>query len=337
MTRNGARLALTGVTIATLAACTGSDPGPGANTGTAPAGDGSAKLSVSLMDAPVDDVIAVNLEITALWLKAEGDGPAEELPLAETPYEVDMLTLTEGNAALLVNNALIEPGSYEWLEMTVNAEIDGSTDDSNVIVDDDGGMRELFVPSGRVRLVGGFEATANETIALTFDWDMRQGLVHPPGLGGRDNDVYLLKPAIRVLGTSVSGLLSGTISMDTVMGEANDCNSDVDDDNYDVGNAVYVFEGLGIMPDDIDEEMDVTPYATVAAVLSEDSTEYEYSTSLPEGDYTIAFTCQAGNDLAESNETGNDDPLDDTVAFLDPAVNITIPGDEDGGGAIVDF
>jgi hypothetical protein len=332
MTRNAARYLLLPAAIGTaLAACSGSDSDP------ALTGDDAATLSISLMDAPVDDVSAVNLVITGLLLKAEGDGPAEELPLSETPFEVDMLTLTDDNAALLVDNALIAPGNYEWLRMTVNAEIDGSVADSNVVIEADGGVRELFVPSGRVQLIGGFEAGPNESIALSFDWNLREGLVHPPGLGGAGQDVYLLKPTIRVLGTTVYARLSGTITMDTVMHPDNDCNADVEGGDYDVGNAVYVFEGFDVVPDDIDEEADVTPLTTVTAELSEDSTGYEYATSLPEGNYTVAFSCQAANDLAESNETGNEDPLDDTVAFLASGVNVTIPGDEDDGGVIVNF
>ena len=39
-------------------------------------------LSVSLMDAPVDGVTAVFVQIKAIWLKGP-NGPATELPLTE--------------------------------------------------------------------------------------------------------------------------------------------------------------------------------------------------------------------------------------------------------------
>lgn len=72
-------------------------------------------------------------------------------------------------------------------------------------------------------------------------------------------------------------------------------------------------------------------------MLNEASTYYEHSTLLPYGDYTIAFTCQAANDLAESDELGNADPDLDTVAFFEPAVNVTIGPDPDAVDVQVDF
>jgi hypothetical protein len=268
------------------------------------------------MDAPVDDVAAVNLEITAIWLKAEGDDTAIQLPLSETPFITDLLELTNDAPALLVENALIEAGSYEWLRMDVNADIDQMTDDSHVVGTDQG-IYELFVPSGRVQLVGGFEVGEAESVELLFDWDVRSGLVHPPGLGGRDESVYLLKPTIRVVGVLLNSTLRGTIAMSTVIDVANNCNADSEVEmNFDEGNTVYLFAGHDIVPDDLDEEMDVTPLATFDATPNE-AGDYTYSTSLDEGDYTVAFTCQARNDMPDA---------DDTIQFLPTTHNITVDG-----------
>lgn len=323
--RGFASVIFSAVTLA-LAGCSGGSSG----TPAAQNSPGKAELSVSLMDAPVDDVIEVNVEITKLTLKPEGDGPAFDLPMVTSPITVNLLELTEDNAALLVDGAAIEPGKYEWLRMDVNARIDGDTD--SYVVTDTGAWEEIFVPSGRVRLVSGFEASANEALMLIFDWDLRKGLVHPPGLGG-----YILKPAFRVIGTEAFGRISGTIDVATVTLAANDCNDDSDTDDFDVGNSVYIFAGLDVVPDDVDEEADVTPLATVDAVLNDDSTGYDYSTLLPFGDYTVAFTCQAANDGAETNETGNAVPADDTVGFLEPAVNVTLGDGPGEASAIVDF
>jgi hypothetical protein len=191
-----------------LAACSGgSSPAP-----TQANNSGPASLSVSLIDGPVDDVSAVWVEISALWLKSTS-GPAEELPLEGAPVQVNLLSLTPENAALLVDNAAIEAGSYEWLAMDVNAKIDGILDS---YVETSNGWKEIFVPSGRVRLVGGFDAAPNEAMQLIFDWDLRRGLVHPPGLGGPNVDSYILKPAFRVIDTSAFGRLSGSIAVDSV-------------------------------------------------------------------------------------------------------------------------
>jgi hypothetical protein len=313
--------ALTGLC---LAGCSG---GSSSNSGIAP---GMSNLSVSLIDAPVDDVKEVHVQIAAMWVKPS-EGPAVELPLENAPVTVDLLSLTADNAAILVDNAAIEAGSYEWLSMDINGEID-TVFDSFVVTDTEEMVEvEIFVPSGRLRLVSGFEATANQALQLVFDWDMRKGLVQPPGLGG-----YLLKPAFRIIDMAAFGSLHGSIPVATVMMEDNDCNADNEIDDFDVGNAVYIFEGLDAEIDDIDGA-DPEPIATVDAQLNEESTDYEYSTLLPYGDYTVAFTCQAANDLAESDELGNEDPELDTVAFFEPAVNVTIGPDTDSVDIEVNF
>ena len=44
-----------------------------------------SRMSVSLMDAPVDGVTAVYVKITSMWIKPQGGGPAVQLPLTSTP------------------------------------------------------------------------------------------------------------------------------------------------------------------------------------------------------------------------------------------------------------
>jgi hypothetical protein len=313
-----------------LSACSSGGGGGDSVAGSGPAtgaGD-STRLSVSLIDMPVDNIDEVNVEITAIWIKPT-DGPPEQLSLVESPMTVNLLELTDENAALLVDNALIDAGSYEWLAMDVNADVDGVFD--SYVVTDSGEWHEIRVPSSRLRLVDGFEAAANQALKLIFDWDVRSGLVYPPGLGGRDQVAYILKPAFRVIGTTEYGRLSGSVSVDTITLEDNAC--DADDPDFDIGNTVYIFDGLDVIPDDIDGE-DPEPLTTVDAVLNEDSTAYEYSTLLTFGDYTVAFTCQAANDASDSSETGNENAEDDTLTFFDP-VNVTIDADEPD--QVVDF
>ncbi|HJR71695.1 MAG TPA: DUF4382 domain-containing protein [Gammaproteobacteria bacterium] len=263
---------------------------------------GQASLSVSLMDAPVDGVTAVHVHITGISLKPES-GPAIDLTLANGPRTVNLLELTDTNAALLVDDAPIEAGRYEWLAMDVSAEHDNVMDSYVMTVT--GGQEELRVPSGRVRLVSGFDIPENQSTQFLFDWDMRTGLVDPPGLPG-----YLLKPAFRMLEVTAFGVLTGTVANETITLAANACNAD--DANLDLGNVVYIFAGSNVTPDDIDGTDD--PIAT-ADVVPADGV-YSYRVVLSPGDYTVAFTCQAADDEPETDET---------VVFL-PAVNVTITG-----------
>jgi hypothetical protein len=288
-----------------LGACSG-----GGSDGGAP---GASTLSVSLTDAPVDGVAEVKVKIDAIWLKAPGSA-AKQLTLASGPTTVNLLTLTPDNAALLIKDAQVEPGSYEWLAMDVSAEIDSVYD--SYVMTTAGGQEELRVPSGRVRLVDGFDVPANQAVKLVFDWDLRKGLVHPPGQGG-----YLLKPAFRVLGVTAYGSLKGTVAPETLTatGDPNGCAADGADLN--VGNIVYVFAGNGVVPDDIDG---VAPDPVATADVEQNAAgQYAYRLLLEPGDYTVAFTCQGGNDDPEVDETGTPKQL----KFVAP-VNRTITGAE---------
>lgn len=287
---------------ALLTACSGG--------GSAPTAAGQSTLSISLMDAPVDGISEVNVEIAAIWLKPAGSGPAFQVPLTTTPFTADLLELTDTNAALLIDEAVIEPGAYEWLAMDVNATFDGIYD--SYVMTDAGGQEEIRVPSGRVRLVSGFEVPENQGVELLFDWDMRTGLVDPPGQPG-----YLLKPAFRMLEVSAFGALEGTIALTTVTDAANNCA--VDDADLDVGNVVYVFANGDVTPDDVDG-IAADPVA-MAEATPNTAGDYAYRLMLEPGAYTVAFTCQAGNDDPEVDETGTADELD----FL-PAANATIAG-----------
>jgi hypothetical protein len=272
------------------------------------------------MDAPVDGVTAVYVKITSMWIKPQGAGPAVQLPLENAPLTVNLLELTDTNAAILVDDAVIEPGSYEWLAMDVAAE--RNVRDSYVMTEAGAEEEiELRVPSNRVRLVGGFDVPPNESVQLLFDWDMRKGLVYPPG-----QRQYMLKPAFRVLDVTAYGVLKGTIAAATVGTSLdpadNNCASD-DEADLTVGNVVYVFEG-DVTPDDLDGTGDAV--ATVKATRNA-AGDYVYRTLLEPGSYTVVFSCEAGND----------DPEDgDDITFLKP-VGATNPITSQGNTTIVNF
>lgn len=273
----------------------------------------TSTISVSLMDAPVGNVTGVYVEIAGLFIKPQGDGPAIELPMATPTVTVNLLELTADNAAVLIDNETIPSGSYNWLEMEVNAQHDGVMD--SYVMTKVGGQEdlEIRVPSGRIRLVSGFDVAPNQAVHFLFDWDTRKGLVNPPGLPG-----YILKPTFRVLDVTEFDTLSGTVDSLTL----NDP-SCVKDDSADitVGNVVYVYRGHGATPVDIDG-IDPDPVTTADVELNE-SGDYTYRVLLMPGDYTAAFTCEADNDLPESSEA---------IEFLFP-IDVT----SDGTGQVVNF
>lgn len=282
-------------TIAALATIIGACSGSGSDRS-------QGSISVSLMDRPVDGITALNITVTEFWIKPQGGGRAFQLDMVETPVTVNLLELSVDDPAIFIDRANIPAGTYNWLEMT----IDDSSSSATHAMTDEGLMVEvdIDVPSDRVRLNNKFEVEPNGSVRLLFDWDVRKGLTEAVGRG-----LYILKPVIRVLDVEEFASVIGGIAATTVMAAENDCNADsVTAMDYDAGNVIYVFEGA-VSPEEIGV---VDPYTTVEATDKNNDGNYEYRASLMPGTYTIAATCQGGND------GDSDDGLDPTTFFLAP-------------------
>ena len=291
-TRKGIRVATIAALASVIGACSG---GSDSNNGT---------ISLSLMDRPVDGVVELNITVTEFWIKPQGSGPAFQLDMVDTPVTVNLLELTVDNPAIFVERANIPAGTYSWLEMKV----DDSSSSAAHAMTDDGSMVvvDIDVPSDRVRLINNFEVEPNDSVRLLFDWDVRKGLTEAVG-----RNLYILKPVIRVLDVEEFGSVVGEISSATVMEAENDCNADsATAMDYAIGNVIYVFEG-DVDPGEIGGA-DVDVYTTVEAKYDEIDGKYKYRAAVMPGTYTIAATCQGGND------TDGDDGLDPTIFFLDP-------------------
>lgn len=276
-----------------IAGCGG---GSSASTGT---------LSISLMDRPVDGVTELYVTISEIWIKPQGNGPAVMVPMTSTPLTVNLLALNDENASVLVDGAEISVGSYNWIELKIE-----DTDISeSYAMTTAGGMVpvDVDVPSGKIRLVSGFDVGPNQGLRFLFDWDVRKGLTEAVG-----QQRYLLRPAFRILNVDEYGSLSGTISADTITMDAS-CQDVVDPT---MGKVVYIFEG-DVTPDDIDG-MDPDPLTTVDAVLNVATSDYDYRTILMPGDYTVAFTC-----LGDTDDDGEDDELNFLLPTVGNPVTIT--------------
>jgi hypothetical protein len=250
----------------------------------------TGSLSLSITDAPVDNVAEVWVQFTGVTIKPSG-GPAIEFTF-DAPLDVDLLTLTGETSTTLLNGETVPAGAYEWLRLNVNAEHDGTPD--SFVLDDGGGTVELEVPSGSVRLVSGFTVLAGGSSSYVIDWDLRKALTDPTGQPG-----YFLRPALRITDLAEFGTITGNVA-DSLLMDAT-CDNDL---AADLGNVVYVYEGSGITPLDIDGA-DPEPLTTAAVAQDPQAAgAYTYSAVfMPPGDYTVAFTCQG---LADDPETAQD-------------------------------
>lgn len=264
---------------------------------------GTGQLSLGLTDAPVDGVAEVWVQFTGVTVKPQS-GPAIDFAF-EAPLSVNLLALDETNTATLLNGEDVPAGEYNWIRLNVNAEFDGVMD--SYVIEDGGGQIELRVPSGEnsgLKLVSGFTVLAGGEASFVIDWNLRMGLVAPGGQPG-----YKLQPALRIVDMAEYGAVEGTVA--TALITDGSCTADP---NTGEGNEVYVFSGSGVTPDDIDGVVP-EPLATAQVRLDDTSGNYEYRAAfLPVGDYTVAFTCQAADDLVPDPDNPGAD-IDDAIAF----------------------
>jgi len=286
--------------IGTLAGCSGGSDAPA-----------TGPVSVSLMDRPVDGVIALYVTITEVWIKPAGSGPAFMLPMTSTPLTLDLLEYDDQNASLLVSEAVVTAGPYNWIELVV----DDSTIDKSYAITTEGGMEpvDIDVPSDRIRLVSGFDVAANEGLRVLLDWDVRKGLTEAVGSGD-----LKLRPAFRILDADEYGALTGVIRDTRVAQEelAGNCDTTA---GPETGAVIYVFQD-GETPDEIDQ-VAPEPITTGRARFNETTGHYDYRVALMPGNYIVAATCQGDEDL-----DGSDDGI---VLFPSDGVPVSITTPEE--------
>lgn len=281
-----------GAMAVALAGCSGGGDGGGLAPDEPGEGNPTGQLTLAITDAPVDDATAVVVEFTGLELKPSGDVPPFDIDF-DSPRQIDLLALQGGTSEALISSEDVPAGEYEWVRLKVNAEL-GVID--SFISFDDGSMHSLFVPSGAqtgLKLVSDFVVVVDGLASYTIDFDLRKSIVYPPGLGGD----YILRPTLRLVDNAQAGSIEGSVAM-----------SLIDDPSCSDGNAVYVFEG-DVEPNDVHDGGGINPLTSALVDLDTGTGEFRYSVAfLPAGPYTVAFTCQAGDDDPET---------DDDIAFLD--------------------
>jgi len=296
---------MTAAAIALLLAGCGGGGGGGSASGTAGA------LSISITDAPVDDLYQVWVAFTRVVIQPADGGDRIVVDVRDdqgNPKMIELKSLGSGQSEMLLNEYPLPQGSYSWARL----EIDPLQ--TYVIVEEGGQQLLLDCPScvpdkSGLKLNRPFHMEADGWVAFTIDFDLRKSITlrqrNKPN--PRDYD-YKLRPTLRILDTEIaSSFLYGTVT---------DTRSEPVNPSDPSGCAVYVYAG-NVTPDDICLTPDVPPQdcaspgarpALEADVsLNAGSGLFEYRTGfIYPGPYTLALVCES------------DDPaLDEDPAFHD--------------------
>ncbi|HEY9200085.1 MAG TPA: DUF4382 domain-containing protein [Gammaproteobacteria bacterium] len=278
------------------------------------AGTDTNLVTLKITDAPVDEADDVWVEFTAVTFKSEED---EDHTFELDPAQrINLLALQGSDSQALLENVEIPAGNYNQIRLAVNAEFDDVMDSYITI---DGTQHELRVPSGSesgLKLNTPFtiaEGTtgmtvANENSVYTIDFDLRKSIVNPVGQPG-----YFLKPVLRLVQNINTGTISGNVSDSLLVG------TNCSDQNPLTGNAVYVFAGENITPDDIDGN-EPDPITTAMVNFNDQSGLYSYEVGfISEGNYTLAMSCSADLDNIDT---------DDSTVLFDAVDNVSVVAGE---------
>ena len=304
------------ITLFILAGCGG---GGGSGSGTVATG----QLRLGVTDAPLEAAQRVVIAFTGFQLIPEGEGAPMEIfvfdesscddfDAATGTCSIDLLTLI-GDTRKVVFNGEIPAGHYSQIRLLVQAERNVMDSFIELV---DGTSCPIWIPSGAqtgLKIVNGITVTANGISDYTLDFDVRSSIAVPPGLSFHSteacNQNYLLKPAIRVVDTTETGTLAGTVSetlLETSETDGQGCQRNAITGAYD-NAVVYIFENFDGMAvaDDIDlEDGNDNPITTASVVYDAENLVYGYEAGflLSPEDYLVALTCTAGIDMPDTDE-----------------------------------
>ncbi len=167
-------------------------------------GTSSGSLSVAIADAKPAlpaGVVQVFVTIDEFRVHKSG-GDWITVPLAQTPFTVDLLQFSDGKTTQLVPPAVLDPGHYTQVRLGVQ---------SAKMVTDTGMEIPLEIPSGNLKTDKNFEfdVSGGGAVALTVDFDLSQSIV------ATGSGKYQLKPVLHLVRTEEAATITGSIASAT--------------------------------------------------------------------------------------------------------------------------
>ncbi len=141
-----------------------------------------ASLEVRVTDAPPDGVTKILLTVESIEVNAGGGAEAPGWQtVIEGPISFDLVAVT--GIEEILGSAELPPGQYGQVRLKV----------TEALLTINGEVQPATLPSGVLRVVGGFDMIAGETTVLTLDFDAAKSVVL------RGNQPPILKPVVKLL------------------------------------------------------------------------------------------------------------------------------------------
>ena len=161
-----------------LVGCAGQYQAPPAEQ-VASTNEGRVVFTITDAAADMGSVTSVKVTVDKVMVNSDTKG---WVTVSSTPQTFDLLMLkAEGSQGLLADVQL-EAGNYQQLRLDI----------SNVLVVDDTGEHTAKLPSGELKIVGGFTVENGSTSTATFDFMVNESL-HITG-----NGEYILAPVVQL-------------------------------------------------------------------------------------------------------------------------------------------
>jgi hypothetical protein len=178
-------------------------------------------LSLSLTDASSDSYKAVYVTIdeVQVHMKGDEDDDSNWKVVASPQKTFNLLELVNGVREEL-GIAELAPGQYTQMRLIIGETPDDGINMfsqshlfANYVIDKNDTPYELKIPSGfqtGIKIVHGFEISANQTTELILDFNASDSVVQAGSKGK-----WLLKPTIKVIDTKEYSIISGIVTDDT--------------------------------------------------------------------------------------------------------------------------
>ncbi len=173
--------------------------------------DGKAKLNVYLTDAPFPiDLVSktiVNIDKIEIRKQVSDSTEAEFIVLSEEPFQIDLLSLSNGLTEQLASVDL-DAGEYDMIRMHVS--------DSKIILTDQTEF-VLKIPSGsssglKVKIEPGMVISAGQTVDVLLDFDVSKSFVAKGNWKGGQLNGFNFKPVVRCVLLGMAGRIEGTVT-----------------------------------------------------------------------------------------------------------------------------